>query len=143
MTDTTTNFDPIPRLQQIAETIKERGAGTFDAPATAVHYINCAIKEIEWLREEQEDTHALIERTGAILTATANALHGGYAPPDCLHSWHDLPELVEKLRKERDEARRLYCVMRDGDDGASCADWAKRKGWDCFKENKEKTNGYR
>jgi len=42
---------------------------------------------------------------------------------------------VERLREERDEARRLYCVMRDGDDGASCADWAKRKGWDCFKEN--------
>ena len=64
-----------------------------------------AANEIERLREEQEDTHALIERTGAILTATANALHGGYAPPDCLHSWHDLPELVEQLRKERDEAR--------------------------------------
>ena len=42
---------------------------------------------------------------------------------------------VERLTTERDEARRLYCVMRDGDDGASCADWAKRKGWDCFKEN--------
>jgi hypothetical protein len=42
---------------------------------------------------------------------------------------------IERLRNERDEARRLYCVMRDGDDGASCADWAKRKGWDCFKEN--------
>jgi len=73
--------------------------------------LNCreAANEIERLREEQEDTHALIERTGAILTATANALHGGYAPPDCLHSWHDLPELVEQLRKERDEARRMYC----------------------------------
>ena len=105
MTDTTPKFDPIPRLQQIAETIRERGAYTFDAPATAAYYIDCAIKEIERLREEQEDTHALIERTGAILTATANALHGGYAPPDCLHSWHDLPELVEKLRKERDEAK--------------------------------------
>lgn len=44
-------------------------------------------------------------------------------------------DTIEQLRKERDEARRLYCVMRDGDDGASCADWAKRKGWDCFKEN--------
>ena len=45
---------------------------------------------------------------------------------------------IERLRAEIDEARRLYCVMRDGDDGASCADWAKRKGWDCFKED---TNG--
>ena len=87
MTDTTPKFDPIPRLKQIAATIEESGADIFDAPATAVHYIECAIKEIE------------------------------------------------RLREERDEARRLYCVMRDGEDGLSCKDWADRKGWDCFKEN--------
>ena len=79
----------------------------------------------------------LIERMERILTATANALHGGYAPPDCLHSWHDLPELVEKLRKERDEARRLYCAalsqIRDNQqDEESIAD---EIGWDCYKEN--------
>ena len=96
-----------------------------------------AANEIERLREDQEDTHALIERTGAILTATANALHGGYAPPDCLHSWHDLPELVEQLRKERDRARRLYCAalsqIRDNQqDEESIAD---EIGWDCYKEN--------
>ena len=103
--------------------------------------LNCreAANEIERLREEQEDTHALIERTGAILTATANALHGGYAPPDCLHSWHDLPELVEKLRKERDEARRLYCrAVEEIEHGMTnetermVADYL---GWDCFKDN--------
>ena len=52
MIDTTNNFDPIPRLQQIAETIRERGADTFDAPATAAYYIDCAIKEIERLRRD-------------------------------------------------------------------------------------------
>ena len=52
MTDTTNNFDPAPRLQQIAATIRERGADIFDAPNTAVHYINCAIKEIERLRRD-------------------------------------------------------------------------------------------
>jgi hypothetical protein len=52
MTDTATNFDPIPRLQQIAATIKDRGAGTFDAPATAAYYIECAIKEIERLHRD-------------------------------------------------------------------------------------------
>jgi hypothetical protein len=81
------NFDPIPRLQQIAATIEESGAEVFDAPATAAYYIECAIKEIE------------------------------------------------RLREERDEARRLYCVMQDGNDGMTCKDWADRKGWDCFKEN--------
>ncbi len=52
MTDTTPNFDPIPRLQQIAATIRDSGADTFDAPATAAYYIECAIKEIERLRRD-------------------------------------------------------------------------------------------
>ena len=45
MADTTPKFDPITRLQQIAATIEESGADIFDAPATDVHYIECAIKE--------------------------------------------------------------------------------------------------
>ena len=56
-------------------------------------------------------------------------------PVDVLRDIGEAYETIQRLTKERDEARRLYCVMRDGDDGASCADWAKRKGWDCFKEN--------
>ena len=82
----------------------------------------------------------LMERMERLLTATANALHGGYAPPDCLHSWHDLPELVEQLRKERDEARRLYCrAVEEIEHGMTnetermVADYL---GWDCFKEDK-------
>ncbi len=55
MTDTIPKFDPIPRLQQIAATIEESGADIFDAPATAVHYIECAIKEIERLRKERDE----------------------------------------------------------------------------------------
>ena len=54
MTDTTHNFDPIPRLQQIAATIRERGGYTFDAPATAAYYIECSIKEIERLRKQHD-----------------------------------------------------------------------------------------
>ena len=86
----------------------------------------------------------LIERMERILTATANALHGGYAPPDCLHSWHDLPELVEKLRKERDEARREVCGLlvachTDPDDEKPDPNLknvhAGIRGWDCFKDN--------
>ena len=86
MIDTTPKFDPIPRLQQIAATIEESGADAFDAPATAAYYIECAIKEIE------------------------------------------------RLREERDEAMRFYCEMLDGYDGITCKEWAKRYGWDCFKE---------
>jgi hypothetical protein len=53
------NFDPIPRLQQIAATIEESGADIFDAPATAVHYIECAIKEIERLRKERDEARRM------------------------------------------------------------------------------------
>ena len=55
------NFDPIPRLQQIAATIEESGADIFDAPATAVHYIECAIKEIERLRKERDEARRLLK----------------------------------------------------------------------------------
>jgi len=84
----------------------------------------------------------LNERMDRILTATANALHGG-PHPGGLHSWHDLPELVEQLRKERDEARRMLCEDWAKQDGLPL-DWQGRRGaegmaefvgWDCFKEN--------
>ena len=52
MTDTTTNFAPIPTLQQIAAIIRERGADTFDSPANAAYYIDYAIKEIERLHRD-------------------------------------------------------------------------------------------
>ena len=51
------NFDPIPRLQQIAATIED--GGHFDSPATAAHYINCAIKEIERLRKERDEARRM------------------------------------------------------------------------------------
>ena len=51
------NFDPIPRLQQIVATIED--GGHFDSPATAAHYINCAIKEIERLRKERDEARRL------------------------------------------------------------------------------------
>jgi hypothetical protein len=60
MTDHIPKFDPIPRLQQIAATIEESGADIFDAPATAVHYIECAIKEIERLRKERNEARRRI-----------------------------------------------------------------------------------
>jgi len=82
------NFDPIPRLQQIAATIED--GGHFDSPATAAHYINCAIKEIE------------------------------------------------RLRKERDEARRELCRIESsasGDPNMTSRAVAADLGWDCFNEN--------
>lgn len=110
MTDTTTpKFDPIPRLQQIAATIEESGADIFDAPATAVHYIECAIKEIERLREalrlEQEELAAC-----------------------CIDR--------KETQRERDEARREVCRMvSDADERSkpeSPEQIADRREWNCF-----------
>ena len=55
---------------------------------------------------------------------------------------------VERLRKERDEARRMLCEEWAQQDGLPL-DWQGRRGaegmaefvkWDCYKENKENTN---
>ena len=75
MTDTATNFDPIPRLQQIATIIKESGADIFDAPATAVHYIECAIKEIERLRAERDEARRAACKDEAIIRLQRHRIH--------------------------------------------------------------------
>jgi hypothetical protein len=74
----------------------------------------------------------LNERMARILTATADALHGG-PHPGGLHSWHDLPELVEKLRAERDEARREVCELSVKSEYQK--NYAVGRGWDCYKDN--------
>ena len=79
MTDTATNFDPIPRLQQIATIIKESSADIFYAPTTVAYDIECAIKEIERLRRDyscicgqmrrmMEERDEARRRTNSILT---------------------------------------------------------------------------
>ena len=87
MTDTTPKFDPIPRLQQIAATIEESGADIFDAPATAVHYIECAIKEIERLRKERDEARREVCRLQPYAHATAEPGiakdHAAYRGWDC------------------------------------------------------------
>lgn len=45
---------------------------------------------------------------------------------------------IERLRKERDEARREVCSMNETGLRMNESDKkreAKRRGWDCFKEN--------
>ena len=43
---------------------------------------------------------------------------------------------IEKLRKERDEARREVCVWQGLDTGSTPRDTATVRGWDCFEEDK-------
>ena len=49
---------------------------------------------------------------------------------------HDILQLltiVDALRAERDEARRMYCKMTSRDNVESARYIADRHGWDCFK----------
>ncbi len=64
----------------------------------------------------------------------------------------DAAEEIERLRAERDEARRRVCedairngrvYRRVGSDTVRCEtskEVAEMMGWDCYKENKENTN---
>ncbi len=42
---------------------------------------------------------------------------------------------IERLRAERDEARREVCEMLERDAGFSAQRQAASRGWDCFKED--------
>jgi hypothetical protein len=116
MTDITPRFDPIPRLQQIAATIEESGAEIFDAPATAVHYIECAIKEIERLRAERDAARREVCTRATIHDATSQ----------------------ESMRRANGLSR---C---DPEPAFSCKDevsmlYASHRGWDCFRDEDRKT----
>lgn len=108
------NFDPIPRLQQIAATIEESGADIFDAPATAAYYIECAIKEIERLRRDYS----------------------------CI--CNEMRRMMEERDEARREVCGLLVACHTDPDDDDKPDpnlkhiHAGIRGWDCFKEN---TNG--
>lgn len=54
------------------------------------------------LEKENRELHALIERMSNLLTRTAIALKGPPAPLT-LFSWHDLPEVAEKLTEQLED----------------------------------------
>jgi len=112
------NFDPIPRLQQISATIED--GGHFDSPATAAHYINCAIKEIERLRKERDEMQGELRK----------------AETECSM----LRVECGVIAAERDEARKEYCMAQshvDEEYGKTTLpeEIAEERGWDCFNKN--------
>ena len=42
---------------------------------------------------------------------------------------------LDEMRKERDEARRMVCEWHSGLRVQHPQDYAKRRGWDCYKED--------
>jgi len=72
-----------------------------------------------------------------LLRHAAGRLHGF---PDISEDLLDAADEIERLRAERDEARREVCELRT-DIGFSrplkpyLIEFAASRGWDCFKEN--------
>ena len=48
--------------------------------------------------------------------------------------WDEAADEIERLRAERDEARRMVCGL-DADIMEDQIEYAKHRGWDCFKED--------
>ena len=70
----------------------------------------------------------------AILRQHADTRRRGHSVnPEVLRAAADE---IERLRAERDEARRRYCfAMAEHGEQAEAQQTAKDEGWDCFKEN--------
>jgi len=49
----------------------------------------------------------------------------------------EIAEVIERLIKERDEARRMYCGRVSRDVPLDAFDIAKNHGWDCFPQEDE------
>jgi hypothetical protein len=56
------------------------------------------------------------------------------------HTCNEAADEIERLRQERDEARREVCHLMRSDDynepfDGTVFEYATHRGWDCFKEN--------
>ena len=59
-----------------------------------------------------------------------------YASRDYRRMLLDAADEIERLRKERDRARQMYCnAMTDHCEEHEARQIAKEQGWDCFKED--------
>jgi hypothetical protein len=56
-------------------------------------------------------------------------------PPDVLRDICEAYETIQRLTKERNEARREICVMLEDATNNHRENHAKRWGWDCYKED--------
>lgn len=82
------------------------------------------------LRDELNASSAVSRSLGIILKATANTLKGKPEPWH-QHPWHDLPEVAENLKRERDEWRdRIHSIVHNPDmSGDSLAARIRREGY--------------
>jgi hypothetical protein len=82
-------------------------------------HLRAAADEIERLRKEA-------------FALSANQCHAGYAGEYGHHKCRE----IERLRAERDEARRECCLTWESVMGREAHAIADEKNWDCFKEER-------
>ena len=98
---------------------------------------------VEQLREEGFVTHmARLPRESKILHAAADEIERLRRNTGCARNQRstqfcaealDAQREIERLRNERDEARRMYLASACSED--EIIHEMKRHGWDCFKED--------
>jgi hypothetical protein len=75
------------------------------------------------------------------ITTRLHYAKDGYPEPVYVHGpspiCQEAADEIERLRKERDEARRMVCEL-DADIMEDRLEYARHRGWDCYPELKEK-----
>ena len=74
-----------------------------DIPQPASHKITAAIDAAVEMIESAEEDRALCDKLAGILARTANVLKGEPKPLH-RHSWHDLPEVAQRLITTMEES---------------------------------------
>lgn len=150
--------DIVARLRACSENAKEQGVGV------VVDGLQAAADEIERLRLEMSiprDEYAmtwknLLDRIdGLDIVEWIRAYANAYSPSDYSSPiarevvvrsdkrWLEAADEIERLRAERDEARRWVCQLLASPDSVmhlakpgngTKSDFAAEQGWDCFKE---------
>lgn len=114
----------------------EKGTQMSDDPAHEAFKWECRRKQIESLRIPWEGMGAMANEERCIAALTIDNLMAE------VEAWKKAMQKAERdmeeLRAERDEARREVCSMNETGLRMNESDKkreAKRRGWDCFKEN--------
>lgn len=142
--------DIVARLRDLKNAMNECGFTGISAVT------NAAADEIEQLRKERDEARWEVcgfhHLTGFL--AGDYAISRGWDYFNDERKWPKFPpsvtdfkeflkgqdqlwlDRVDRLTRERDEARRLWCVEIGELYSSSPLSLAKERGWDCFKENR-------
>jgi len=104
--------------QHLMEELWDRRTDASEADAK----IRQLLGDTEQLRKERDELRQQIE-----------TIKKGFE--GCCYACEPVGLLNKQLLKERDEARRMVCEWHRGLRVQHPQDYAKRRGWDCFRED--------